>query len=493
MADLEDKLQKAYVANGINSQRQQDLNAVLNLILCKDKETYYHSLRVGLLASQIGDFLHLDSKALLYNGLLHDVGKIMVDTESLTKKDDFNDKDYDEIKKHAEYSYNILKGVFNFSADVSVRHHRYQTNGYPENLPEYTKSYSSATRSTIDFYAMIVSLADFYDAAATRINNRHGEKRLLTEKEVKELMLKRHPHFRKLIDDLYRNGIFESEEVILTKEQENIEKLVHNELGNTNLYSPEKVRRNIQLALALEPLSEKPGCTTRSRNCSRHLKLEYFIAGAINVGDAFAELAEKLQNYTKEEAVKQPLIYEYALKAQLDSKKNRAGGRINEGMIEMLVPIVAAQIIYNKSGMKSVQEILVDTNAIIRNASRDDVEKLVALKQVSNDMCAYKREVTNHGAKSVIEFYQKELAGSDRPVSIMHNTEILNGFPVANQIYEMLMSQKDSDLSERVRDAYLTIRENEHKELAAAGLTADICGVALYLLFSQNPNEIIIR
>ena len=95
MADLEDKLQKAYVANGINSQRQQDLNAVLNLILCKDKETYYHSLRVGLLASQIGDFLHLDSKALLYNGLLHDVGKIMVDTESLTKKKDFDEKDYE--------------------------------------------------------------------------------------------------------------------------------------------------------------------------------------------------------------------------------------------------------------------------------------------------------------------------------------------------------------------------------------------------------------
>lgn len=486
MANLEERLQRAYVANGITADKQASINVYLELLLHNDPQTYSHSVRVGILASEIGEFLHLDSRALLYAGLLHDVGKAMVNAETLTKADSFGEKDSQKIRQHPNFSYNLLRDIHSFSAEIAIRHHRYQTGAYPKKLPNFPQPYSQATRSAIDFYAMIIYLADFYDAAKQRVNDKHGEKRQLTNAEVKSLMFEKHPHFRKLIDDLYRNCILEDEAIVLTDVQKNIEQTVNRRESS---YTPREVRRCIQLALALEPLPEKPGCTTRSKDCSRHLKLEYFITGAINVGDAFEDLAVRLQSSRE-----QPVLYDLALKAQLDSKKNRAGGRINEGMIEMLTPIVAAQLIYNGDRTKSVDEVLRCTDDVLKNAPHEDVANLVALKRLSYDLCAYHgRYVSDHGALTVMEFYQKELNTSERPVSCLHNTEILSGFPVSNRIYKMLASQPEVDLSKRVREAYLSVRENEHKELTEGGLTADVCGVALYLLFSQHPELVIVR
>ena len=48
------------------------------------------------------------------------------------------------------------------------------------------------------------------------------------------------------------------------------------------------------LACALEPLSDKSGCTTRHRDISSYQKLEYFVAGAINIGEILASSSPKL-------------------------------------------------------------------------------------------------------------------------------------------------------------------------------------------------------
>ncbi len=207
-SDLEKRLNDAFTENNINVDQQQGLHQYLNLLKNKDIPTYMHSLRVGILASYIGKFLHLDSKALLYAGLLHDIGKTLIMKETLQKTERFDEQDFSEIQNHTEYSYRILRDIYPFSADIAIRHHYYQDHGYPETLPVYNKPYSKATRATIDFYAMIVSLADFYDAASTRINEKHGEKRKLTDTEVKTLLLDKHPHFKKLIEDLYQENIF---------------------------------------------------------------------------------------------------------------------------------------------------------------------------------------------------------------------------------------------------------------------------------------------
>lgn len=210
MSGLEEKLQEAYFVNGITADKQESINVYLRLLANKDIQTYSHSVRVGLLASKIGSFLHLDNKALLYAGLLHDVGKALINIESLTKTEGFDEKDFQEIKHHPDFSYRLLRGIHDFSADIAIRHHRYQTGAYPKELPEYKQPYSRATQVTIDFYAMIISLADFYDAAKNRLNDKHGKKRKLSKEELKLLVLDKHPHFRKLIGELYKCEIFEN-------------------------------------------------------------------------------------------------------------------------------------------------------------------------------------------------------------------------------------------------------------------------------------------
>ena len=60
-------------------------------------------------------------------------------------------------------------------------------------------------------------------------------------------------------------------------------------------------------------------------------------------------------------------------------------------------------------------------------------------------------------------------------------------------MFELIAKDMDADLSERVRDAYLLVRSDEHQELKEGGLTADLCGIALYLLFSQYPQQVIVR
>ena len=60
--------------------------------------------------------------------------------------------------------------------------------------------------------------------------------------------------------------------------------------------TPNEVRRFVQLAGVLEPLSEKEGCTTRTRDLNEFQRLEYFLAAAVNIGDAFENLTSRIQH-----------------------------------------------------------------------------------------------------------------------------------------------------------------------------------------------------
>src|SRR3989344_1055222 len=143
------------------------------------------------------------------------------------------------------------------------------------------------------------------------------------------------------------------------------EKKVHKEIYKSvwegvNSRSSSEIARCVMLAAALEPLSDKGGCTTRNTNISRHLKLEYFITGGINIGQVFRELAKEcLGVYVSPRSVgivSPPIkMYKHCFNAQRDSLKNRNGGRINQGIIELLVPIVAAQCLYDRKCSFSVE------------------------------------------------------------------------------------------------------------------------------------------
>uniref|UniRef100_UPI0035AFBA2A MASE3 domain-containing protein n=1 Tax=Hylemonella sp. TaxID=2066020 RepID=UPI0035AFBA2A len=116
------------------------LQAVSNMIDQRDPYTAGHERRVGLIAGAIGAELGWDAKRcemMELVGLVHDIGKIGVPAEILTKPTRLSELEMALMRQHAEAGYQILKDVpFSFPvADIIRQHHeRLDGSGYPQGL-----------------------------------------------------------------------------------------------------------------------------------------------------------------------------------------------------------------------------------------------------------------------------------------------------------------------------------------------------------------------
>lgn len=130
-----------------------------------DSYTYSHSVNVSTLNLLIADKYYNGDKEKLWElgmaGLMHDVGKTQVDQAVLFKAGKLTDEEFKEVKRHAEFSYEILKG-HNYSDAICQagrnHHERWIGGGYPDNLkgPE------------IHIFARITAVADVYDALTSK-------------------------------------------------------------------------------------------------------------------------------------------------------------------------------------------------------------------------------------------------------------------------------------------------------------------------------------
>ncbi|MFC4799310.1 HD-GYP domain-containing protein [Neobacillus sp. GCM10023253] len=132
----------------------------------RDAYTFDHSENVAEYAVRIAEKMNL-SKDLCNHirtgGLLHDIGKIGIPENILTKHDKLTTDEYKIIKQHPKIGYEILKHVDRFKQDgildiVLYHHERYDGKGYPAGLKG----------SEIPLGARIVAVADTFDAMTSR-------------------------------------------------------------------------------------------------------------------------------------------------------------------------------------------------------------------------------------------------------------------------------------------------------------------------------------
>jgi hypothetical protein len=168
---------------------------------------YLHSLRVGLTARAIGHTTHQDERALLLAGVLHDIGKAQVPVAILGKVNEWSRADQRIIQRHVMDGYRLLRGRFDFSAEIMLWHHRFQANGYPKVLPAPLHKYSHSTKAQIVEYGRLLALADVYDALH-RPNNKFETGAPLTGLEIREKMLAFNPDRIPLVEMLYDTGVF---------------------------------------------------------------------------------------------------------------------------------------------------------------------------------------------------------------------------------------------------------------------------------------------
>lgn len=138
-------------------------DAVINLqdIKTLDSYTFAHSANVCVLSTITGISMGYDAlklKELALGALLHDIGKTKIPNEILNKPEQLTPEEYEVIKKHTKYGYEILKQSGDISAYTSyialTHHEKFNGEGYPLGLKG----------KEIHEFSRIVSIADVYDA-----------------------------------------------------------------------------------------------------------------------------------------------------------------------------------------------------------------------------------------------------------------------------------------------------------------------------------------
>lgn len=143
-----------------HSIRGNTIQTILSTLHIKHKIEQTHSNRVSELSKKIGMAMDLSEKEIAeleLAGLMHDIGKIAISEDILSKQGGLSDDEWAEIKRHPEIGYRILSASNNMSyiAQYVLSHHeRPDGKGYPFGL----------SREQIPIQSLIIAVADTYDA-----------------------------------------------------------------------------------------------------------------------------------------------------------------------------------------------------------------------------------------------------------------------------------------------------------------------------------------
>ncbi len=136
------------------------IRAMAMVVETRDPYTAGHQHRVANLASVIAQAMQLsraEVEAVYTASLLHDIGKIAVPAEILSKPGTLDPVEFELIKRHTTVGYNILKDVnFGFPIhDIVHQHHeRLDGSGYPQGI----------TAHEILLEARIIAVSDVVEA-----------------------------------------------------------------------------------------------------------------------------------------------------------------------------------------------------------------------------------------------------------------------------------------------------------------------------------------
>ena len=136
----------------------------LSMLKDYDNYTFTHSVNVSVIALAVGRACNLTEeqlKTIGLGGLLHDLGKLRIDVDIITKPGRLTDAEFDTIKEHPDFGADIVREMEDVTPEVMqivIGHHlRYDRSGYPAN----------AIGDNISPLVDMTAIADAYDAMTT--------------------------------------------------------------------------------------------------------------------------------------------------------------------------------------------------------------------------------------------------------------------------------------------------------------------------------------
>ena len=157
--------------------QEDKVRTLLGKLKSDQRSIYEHSLRVAILSLDLGFENQLDQPDLQYlgyAGLLHDIGKVSLPTDILSKTTVLNSTDRASLNEHARLGFLALE---NFEPEIVkqivVAHHEYQNKPYPRDGIDRRKTGRGgldrrSNRSQAGALAQILAAADMFDALTSQ-------------------------------------------------------------------------------------------------------------------------------------------------------------------------------------------------------------------------------------------------------------------------------------------------------------------------------------
>jgi putative nucleotidyltransferase with HDIG domain len=190
------QLQQSY--QKIKRAMYATIETMSKIVEAKDPYTAGHQKRVSQLAASIAKELNLSQdkiEGIRIASLIHDIGKISIPTEILSKPSKLSDIEFNLIKAHSQIGYDILKSIdFSYPiANIILQHHeRLDGSGYPNHLKGDEILLEAKILSVADVVEAMSSHRPYrpalgIDAALEEISQNKG---ILYEPEVVDICLR---------------------------------------------------------------------------------------------------------------------------------------------------------------------------------------------------------------------------------------------------------------------------------------------------------------
>jgi putative nucleotidyltransferase with HDIG domain len=170
----------------------------------KDEATFLHCLAVSALMIRLARHVKIDAAivpVLGMGGLLHDIGKIGIPIEILTKTGALSGPEMELIRRHPTIGHQILSrggGMPEIVLDICLHHHeRLDGKGYPEVLKG----------AQMSLYARMATICDVYDA----LTSARPYKRPWTPLEATSWMLDAEGAFDRALLHKFVDGVVRSD------------------------------------------------------------------------------------------------------------------------------------------------------------------------------------------------------------------------------------------------------------------------------------------
>ncbi len=156
-------IENAWLYDRVKNNYFATIQALVNALEANDLYTKGHSERVKTLAIELGRHIGLDFKELEileHAAILHDIGKIGIDSIILNKEDKLTSAEYSLVKAHPLIGEEILGPVDELDdvrTTIMQHHERYDGRGYPYGL----------AGEELFLKARILSVIDTFDAMLT--------------------------------------------------------------------------------------------------------------------------------------------------------------------------------------------------------------------------------------------------------------------------------------------------------------------------------------